>query len=50
MFARIGDVDRMFEAMGLLRGRLDNIFGDYDKSLGYGADWSVTGTFPRTNL
>ena len=50
MFARISDIDRMFDAMGLLRGRLGNVFSDFDKSVGYGDEWSATGSYPRTNL
>ena len=50
MFARIGDINRMFDAMGMLRGRLDNVFSEFDKSVGYAPDWSVVGSYPRTNL
>lgn len=50
MFARMSDIDRMFNAMGLLRGRFDNIFSEFDRTVGYGDDWSVVGNYPRTNL
>lgn len=50
MFARISDIDRMFDAMGLLRGRFDNIFNEFDRTVGYGPNWSVTSSYPRTNL
>ena len=50
MLARMSDIDRMFDAMGLLRGRLDNVFDEFDKTLGYGGNWSFAGNFPRTNL
>ena len=50
MFARMSDIDRMFDAMGLLRGRFDNIFSEFDRPGGYGADWSVVSNYPRTNL
>ena len=50
MFARMSDIDRMFDAMGLLRGRFDNIFNEFDRTVGYGNDWSVVGNYPRTNL
>ena len=50
MFARIGDINRMFDQMGLLRNRLDNVFSDFDKYAGYGPDWSIVGSYPRTNL
>ena len=35
MIARLSDVDRMFDAMGLLRGRFDNIFDEFDRSISY---------------
>jgi HSP20 family protein len=46
----MSDIDRMFNAMGLLRGRFDNIFSEFDRSVGYGTDWSVVNNYPRTNL
>lgn len=50
MFTRVSDFDRMFDAMGLLRGRFDNIFNEFDRSVGYGTNWSVISNYPRTNL
>lgn len=50
MYTRISDIDRMFDAMGLLRGRLGNVFSDFDRTLGHGTDWHVSGSYPRTNL
>ncbi|MBT8334229.1 MAG: Hsp20/alpha crystallin family protein [Desulfobacterales bacterium] len=50
MFAKISDIDRMLDTMGLLRGRLDNVFSNFDRPVGYGSDWSVMGNYPRTNL
>ena len=50
MFTRVSDIDKMFDAMGLLRGRFDNIFNEFDRSVGYGANWSVISNYPRTNL
>lgn len=50
MFTRMSDIDRMFDAMGLLRGRLDNIFTDFDRSVGHGPGWTVGTSYPRTNL
>jgi HSP20 family protein len=46
----MSDIDRVFNAMGLLRGRFDNIFSEFDRTVGYGKDWSVVGNYPRTNL
>jgi len=50
MFTRMSDVDRMLDAMGLLRGRLGNVFSDFDRSVGHGNEWFVSGSYPRTNL
>ena len=50
MFARISDLDRMFDAMGLLRTRFDNIFNEFDRTSGYEPRWSVINNYPRTNL
>ena len=50
MFARVGDIDRMFDAMGLLRSRFDNIFTEFDRTAGYEPRWSVINNYPRTNL
>ena len=50
MIARVSDVDRMFDAMGLLRGRFDNIFDEFDRSVSYRPNWAVMGNTPRTNL
>lgn len=50
MIARISDIDKMFGAMGLLRGRLDNVFNEFDRSMTYGPQWSVTSSYPQTNL
>lgn len=48
MFTRWSDIDRMFEAMGLLRGRLDSMYDDFDRSFGTG--WTLGGNYPRTNM
>ena len=50
MIARISDLDRMFDAMGLLRGRLDNVFNEFDRSVTYGPHWSAASNYPQTNL
>ncbi len=50
MFARISDIDRMFDAMGLLRGRLDNIFGDMEQPARWDNNWVSGPNFPATNL
>ncbi len=50
MFVRIGDIDRMFGTMGLLRDRLGNVFEDFDRSFGSTYNWAAAGNFPKTNL
>ncbi len=50
MFVRIGDIDRMFGTMGMLRDRLGNVFEDFDRSIGSAYNWSAAGNFPKTNL
>ncbi len=50
MFTRSSDIDRMFDALGLLRGRFDNIFTEFDRPVVPGASWMVRGNFPNTNL
>lgn len=50
MITRWSDIDRMFEAMGLLRGRLDTMYDDFDRSFGSDRGWGLTGNYPRTNM
>ena len=50
MFTRVSDLDRMFDAMGLLRGRFENIFNEFDRTAGYEPRWSTISSYPRTNL
>lgn len=50
MLTRWSDIDRMFEAMGLLRGRLDSMYDDFDRSYGSAPGWALTGNYPRTNM
>ena len=50
MFARISDLDRMFDAMSLLRSRFDHVFNDLDRPVRWGNNWAVGSNFPSTNL
>jgi HSP20 family protein len=50
MITRWSDIDRMFEAMGLLRGRLDSMYDDFDRSFAVDRGWGLTGNYPRTNM
>lgn len=50
MFARITDIDRMFDAMGMLRGRLDDLYNELDRPVSWGGNWLAAGNYPRTNL
>lgn len=50
MLTRWSDIDRMFGAMDLLRGRMDRLFTDYERFYPYGAGLALTEGMPRTNL
>lgn len=50
MFTRIGDFDRMFGAMDLLRNKMDRMFYDFDRQMGYKPRWSIEPGMPRTTL
>jgi HSP20 family protein len=50
MFTRMNDFDRMFEAMGLLRNRMDRIFNEFDRSFAYTPGLNLDAGTPRTNL
>jgi len=50
MVTRMSDIDRMFEAMDLLRNKMDRIVGDFDRSFDYGPGLIFRSGNPRTNL
>ena len=50
MFARMNDIDRMFGAMDLLRGRMDRLFNEFDKVYLHGPSFTLGTNSPRTNL
>ena len=50
MFARISDINRMFDTMGMLRGRLDDLYNELDRPSSWAGNWLAGGNFPRTNL
>jgi HSP20 family protein len=50
MIARVSDIDRMFDAMGLFRGRFDRLFDEFNRSVEYAPGWSSVAGYPRTNL
>ena len=50
MFSRMSDIDRMFGAMDQLRGRMDRLLNDFDRSYLYGPAFPLTSNSPRTNL
>lgn len=50
MFTRLNDIDRLFGSMNQLRNRLNNLYGDFDRSGDSGFRWAVEGSMPRTNL
>ncbi len=48
MFTRISDIDKLFGTMNILQKKLDNLYTDTGRSLGY--RWELEHTSPRTNL
>jgi HSP20 family protein len=50
MFTRLSDIDKMFGAMDLLRGRMDNLFNGIHRSSLYGPAFTLPANSPRTNL
>ena len=50
MFARMNDIDRMFGAMDLLRGRMDRLFNEFDKAYLHGPSFTLGTNSFRTNL
>lgn len=50
MWTRINDIDRMFDAMDMLRSKLNRAFMDYDGSYGEDYGWRTVNGAPRTNL
>jgi HSP20 family protein len=50
MWTRINDIDRMFDAMDLLRSRLNRTFTDYEGSYGENYGWKVLNGSPLTNI
>ncbi len=50
MFTRMSDIDRMFGAMNLLRGKMDRIFGDFDRTFIDRAGLEFRSGSPRTSL
>ncbi|THB77969.1 MAG: Hsp20/alpha crystallin family protein, partial [Desulfobulbaceae bacterium] len=42
--------DRMFDAMGLLRGHLNSVLDERDWTRTHGNRWALTHNYPRTNL
>jgi len=50
MWTRINDIDRMFDAMDLLRSKLNRAYMDYDGSYGEEYGWRKVNGAPLTNL
>jgi HSP20 family protein len=50
MWTRVNDIERMFDAMDLLRSKLNRVYMDNDKSYGEEYGWRVANGSPRTNL
>ena len=49
MITRWNDLDRMIGAMDLLRGRMNRLFTDFDRSWGMEPGWGAD-SLPRVNL
>ena len=50
MWRRVNDLDRMFGTMDLLRGRMNRLFNELDRSYGEDTGYRRIGSGPRTNL
>ncbi|MBI9093066.1 MAG: Hsp20/alpha crystallin family protein [Desulfobacterium sp.] len=50
MFGNWKDIDRMFGTLDLLNSRMDRVMNEFNKTLGYDPNWTVTDSVPRTNL
>jgi HSP20 family protein len=50
MFTRMSDIDRMFGVMNLLRGKMDRIFGDFDRTFSDGTGLELRSGSPRISL
>jgi len=50
MLTRWSDIEKMFGAMDLLRGRMDRMFTDYERFYPYGMGLAMVEGMPRTNL
>lgn len=50
MWTRTNDIDRMFDAMDLLRSKLNRAFMGYDGSYDEDYGWRIVNGAPRTNL
>lgn len=50
MFARISDMDRMLETMGLLRGHLNTVLDERDWTRPRDNRWTLAPNYPLTNL
>ncbi len=50
MWTRVNDIDRMFDAMDLLRSKLNRVFTDFELPYGEEYGWRIMDGSPRTNL
>ena len=50
MWTRVSDIDRMFDAMDLLRSKLNRVFTNYGGSYDQDFGWRVVNGSPQTNL
>ena len=50
MWTRVSDIDRMFDAMDLLRSKLNRVFTNYDGFYDRDSGWKVVNGSPQTNM
>ena len=50
MLTRLGDIDRMFRTINLLRNSLDGLLPDFDRSSPWTAGWPGEAGTPKTNI
>ena len=50
MLARLGDINRLFGTMEILRNRLDGLYNDFDWAFTPKLSWTMEDRLPKTNL
>ena len=50
MWTGFNDIDRMLNAMDLLRSRMNRMYSEHGSPYGEATGWRLVGGYPRTNL